>query len=142
MQYIQNANRTDLLILKRGEELHSVLNAYAAEHDLKSAWLNGVGGAGKTTLGFYNFEAREYEWRDFDGPLEILSLQGNLAIVNGEPFWHIHGVFSGQDFAAVGGHVKAMSIALTGELHITTLDTTLTRVFDDETGLKLIQPAG
>lgn len=139
MQQI-TSDHSALLVLKRGEELREQLDDHARKQGLRAAWLQGVGGAGRMTLGYYDLATRDYRWRDYDQPLEILSLQGNLSIVDGQPFWHIHGTFSGPDFAAVGGHVKQLVIALTGELHITPLTTPLTRVFDDETGLKLIQP--
>lgn len=136
----QFANRdSSVVIVQRGEELHEKLREYAQTHDLESAWVSGLGGSGTLTLGFYDIETREYEWKEFNDPLEILSLQGNLAWVDDEPFWHIHGVFSGRDFAAVGGHVKELVVGLTCELHITPLETLLTRVFDDETGLKLLE---
>ena len=127
-----------LLVLNRGEELHAKLQEFAREHELKGAWVQGLGGSGAMTLGYYNLTEREYEWREFSEPMEILSLQGNLAWVDGEPFWHIHGSFGGCDFASVGGHVKEMTVGLTCELLITPLDTPLTRTFDDETGLKLL----
>lgn len=127
-----------LLVLNRGEELHTKLQEFAREHELKGAWVQGLGGSGAMTLGYYNLAEREYEWQEFSDNLEILSLQGNLAWIDGEPFWHVHGSFSGQDFTSVGGHVKEMVVGLTCELVITPLDTRLTRVFDDETGLKLL----
>lgn len=137
MKAFANPHST-LLVLKRGEELHAKLQEFAREHELKGAWVQGLGGSGAMTLGYYNLTEREYEWREFSEPMEILSLQGNLAWADGEPFWHIHGSFGGRDFASVGGHVKEMTVGLTCELLITPLDTPLTRTFDDETGLKLL----
>ncbi|MGE5298823.1 MAG: PPC domain-containing DNA-binding protein [Acidobacteriota bacterium] len=127
-----------LLVLNRGEKLHAKLQEFAREHELKGAWVQGLGGSGMMTLGYYNLAEREYEWREYSDNLEILSLHGNLAWVDGEPFWHIHGSFGGRDFASIGGHVKEMTVGLTCELLITPLDTPLTRRFDDETGLKLL----
>ena len=137
MKAFPSQNAT-LLALKRGEELHAKLQEFAREHELKGAWVQGLGGSGAMTLGYYNLAEREYEWREFAEPMEILSLQGNLAWVDGEPFWHVHGSFGGRDFTSIGGHVKAMVVGLTCELLITPLDAPLTRVFDDETGLKLL----
>ena len=127
-----------ILVLNRGEELHTKLQEFAREHGLKGAWVQGLGGSGAMTLGYYNLTERKYEWQEFSDNLEILSLQGNLAWVDGEPFWHVHGTFGGRDFASVGGHVKEMVVGLTCELLVTPLDAPLTRVFDDETGLKLL----
>ena len=130
-----------MYVLKKGEELHEQLNVVASERGLSSAWMNGVGGASSVTLGFYNPETREYQWQGFDEPLEIISLQGNLAIVDGEPFWHIHGTFGRSDYSTISGHVKRCVIGLTGEVSITPIDANLTRTYDDETGLNLISPA-
>ncbi len=129
-----------VLILKRGEELMSVLEQYTVEHSLTGAWLQaGVGGAGSAVLSFYDLDRREYVDKTFDKPLEILSLQGNLAWVDDKPFWHVHGVFGTSEYGTVGGHVQRLDIALTGELLITPLETKMTRGYDETTGLKLIQ---
>jgi len=128
-----------LLILERGEELQESLQTFAlGSSGLESAWLTGLGGAMSATLGFYDFTAKSYIWKTFDEPLEIVSLTGNLSFVDGKPFWHIHGVFSDKNFATVGGHVKELTIGLTGELYITPLVVPLSRHGDDTTGLKLI----
>lgn len=137
MKQFADSNST-LLVLKRGEELHSVLADYARETGLTSAWLSGLGGAGKATLGYYSLETRSYQWQELKGPLEILSLTGNLSMVDGEPFWHIHGSLSGTQLQAIGGHVKELTVGPTCELLITPLSLALTRLPDDETGMKLI----
>ena len=130
----------DAVILGRGEELLSALEAYAREGALQSAWLqSGLGGASGVTLSFYDLETKTYIDKTFDQPLEIVSLTGNLSMVDGEPFWHIHGVFGTRDYQTISGHVKQLPIALTSELFITPLALELTRTYDDETGLKLIQ---
>lgn len=139
MQQYSNIN-SDIIVINRNDELMVQLTKHAKEWNLKSAWLSGLGGAGMVTLGFYDVEAKAYGWKEFNEPMEILNLTGNLAWVDGEPFWHVHGTFSGRDLTAVGGHVKELVVGLTSEILITPLNTPLTRMFDDETGLKLIQP--
>lgn len=114
------------------------LMAYAREHGHKSAWVSGLGGAGAATLGYYSLETRDYEWHEFEELLEILNLTGNLSWVDGEPFWHVHGTFSGHDMRAIGGHVKELHVALTCEVLVVPGDIPLTRRFDDKTGLKLL----
>lgn len=127
-----------LLVLKKGEELMEILNAYAVENNLKGGWVNIIGGAASVTLGYYRHNTNEYKWQTFDEPLEIIGLQGNLAYIDGEPFWHIHGTFSRVDYSVIGGHVKDCVIGLTGEVSLTPHAKQLTRIFDDDTGLKLL----
>lgn len=114
------------------------LETIARERNLTSAWVNIIGGASSVTLGYYNPETREYQWTDFTEPLEILGLTGNLAIVGGKPMWHIHGTFGRTDSSVLGGHVRSCTIGLTGEVALTPIDTKLTRIYDDETGLNLL----
>lgn len=128
----------NILVLQLGDKLQEKLGEYAREHELVSAWVEGLGGAKSMTLGYYNIDQRQYTWKDFDEVHEILKLSGNLAWVDGEPVWHIHGAFSNSEFNSVGGHVKELVVGATCELFIAPLDAPLTRVFDDETGLKLL----
>ncbi len=127
-----------ILVLEKGEELVQTLGNYAREHTLQGGWINVIGGASKVTLGFYDPVSKEYSWEELTEPLEIVGLQGNLAYVDGEPFWHIHGVFSRRDFTTIAGHVKSCLIGLTGEVYLTPHAQKLVRVFDEETGLKLL----
>lgn len=129
----------DLLVLVRGEELLSTLAAYAEARGLTSATVqSGVGGADQVVLSFYDLETKNYVDKTFTEPLEILSLQGNLSLVDGKPFWHVHGLFGQKDYQTIGGHVQELRIALTGELFIIPLKAPLVRTYDETTGLKLI----
>ena len=136
---IATSTKGDAVILERGEELFQMLEEYALSSHHPSAWLqSGVGGAENVTLSFYDLETQEYIDKLFAEPLEILSLQGNLTWVDTAPFWHVHGIFGTRDYSTIGGHIKQMTVALTGELYITHLPTPLTRQYDETTGLQLI----
>ena len=132
-------NPAYVLVIQRGRELMSALKEHAQEHELTQAWLtSGLGGASSATISWYDLEAREYRDKTFDEMLEISSLSGNLSIVDGEPFWHIHGTMAGRDYAAIAGHIKFLTVGLTCELLITPIEIPMTRKYDDETGLKLL----
>ena len=131
-------NNAMIVVLDRGEELHEQLAIVTKNNNLAAAWLSGLGGAMNVTLGFYDISTKNYKWQEFNEPLEIVSLTGNLSTKNGQPFWHVHGVFSGPNFQAISGHVKHLTIGLTGELYIKPLDVELTRSHDETTGLELL----
>lgn len=129
----------DVLVLKRGEELMNTLKIDAQENNFASAWLqSGLGGAESVVLSFYDLNTKEYKDKTFNESLEIVSLQGNLSSVDGELFWHVHGTFGRRDYQTISGHVKELTIALTGELLIVPLETPLTRMYDETTGLQLL----
>jgi predicted DNA-binding protein with PD1-like motif len=136
---IVDSKQSTVVILKRGDELLDCLNRYSQEQSLSGAWLlSGLGGADSATISFYDLTSRQYVDKVFNEPLEIVSLQGNLAWIDNSPFWHIHGVFGTRDYQSISGHVKSLTIALTGELLILPLETAFTRLYDEETGLKLL----
>lgn len=126
-----------VLVLKRGENLIEQLSLYAVENDLGAAWIYGLGGAASITISWYDLEKKVYKDKRFES-VEILSLTGNLSVVDRAPFWHIHGSFSGSDYKTVGGHVQSLTVGPTCEIYLTPLDTPMSRQPDSTTGLKLL----
>ncbi|MDB5163663.1 MAG: hypothetical protein JWS12_280 [Candidatus Saccharibacteria bacterium] len=100
----------------------------------------GLGAARWAEIGTYNLETKDYKWQKLDGPLEIISLQGNVAWEGDEPVLHIHGTFSDDKLQTYGGHIKELEISATCEIfmHHWWGEDRLTRLPDDETGLKLL----
>ncbi len=135
----QVSDQGEILVIPRGKEVLKELADYAAAHTLQGAWIQGIGGAERVTIGFYDIASKVYHWRTITEPLEILSLHGNLAWVDEKPVWHIHGTFSGADFQVIGGHVKELVVGLTCELLVVHTAQTFTRAHDDETGLQLLR---
>lgn len=127
-----------LVVLKKGEKLFESLARFVKENDIKSAWFNGFGAAMEVELGYYDLSNQKYEWKKFDGPLEITDLQGNIAQKDGKPAFHAHGSFSDDSYNVIGGHIKRLVVAGTCELLITPLNLNLTRELDEEVGLDLL----
>lgn len=127
------------LRLNRGEHLRECLEQFAQESKLEGAWLNGLGGATKVELGFYNLDTQAYQWRIIEETLEIVSLQGNLALdEQGAPFFHLHGVVANSQYQTFGGHVKDLVVGATCELFVHRAYKPLRRSHDDATGLPLL----
>lgn len=132
-----------LVRLERGEKLVEELTKLVIQEKLPSAWISGLGAAMWAELSFYDLERQEYQTKKLDGPLEIASLQGNLAWSasrrSDEPAFHIHGTFSDREMRAFGGHVKELEVAGTCEilLHRWYIDS-LQRKTDPDTGLNLL----
>ncbi|CAN5649714.1 hypothetical protein BH23PAT2_BH23PAT2_06730 [soil metagenome] len=126
--------------LQKGEMLIEKLTKLVKHENIKGAWINGLGGAFWADLGFYHVDTKEYQWKRFDQPMEITSLQGNVAWVDSEPMLHIHGSFSDENMLGFGGHIKELSVAGTCEvfLHMMQRDEQLTRSEDSDIGLKLL----
>lgn len=125
--------------LEKGEQLVSSLVKLIKEQKIPTCWINGLGGAERAEIGFYNLETQEYEWRKVNEPLEIVSLQGNITWAANEPSLHIHGAFSKRDGNTVSGHVKEVIISGTCELFLHRwYGENLTKKVDPDIGLKLL----
>jgi predicted DNA-binding protein with PD1-like motif len=124
----------------KGEQLLAGLVQFASENKLDGAWLSIIGGALEMELGFYELETKTYQWQKFTGLYEIVSLQGNLAIgEDGQPIFHLHGVFSDSKYQTIGGHVKELVVGGTCEVFVHCSDgKTLNRKHDPQTGLNLL----
>lgn len=129
----------DTVRLHRGERLSEALQEFFGNNDIEGAAVSGVGAAERLQLGFYDLESKTYSWRDFPGVYEITSLLGTIALdEHRNPMFHLHGTFSDADYQVVGGHVKDFVVGGTCELFIHRTYQPLSRKFDPETGLKLL----
>lgn len=90
-------------------------------------------------LGYWNAEARAYEYRELDEQLEVVSFQGNCSLRDGEPFLHLHGVFGRRDFSVLGGHIQEARVHPTLEVWLRTEDIAVRRARDPASGLDLLQ---
>lgn len=126
------------LVLDRGDEVLESITRFATETGVRAASFQGIGAVGQLTLGFYDLEAQGYERRSWTEDLEVASLLGNLAVVDGGPFPHVHGVFGKRDFSAVAGHVFEAIVSVTLELSVSIAPEAIHRSPVDFCDLKLI----
>ena len=124
--------------LERGEQLISTLTQFFLEQNLNSGSLQAIGAAESAELGFYHLNRKEYAWKKFDSLMEIVSLTGNIALVEDKPFLHVHCVLSNENYETIGGHLKEATIGATCEVFVIQNEIGITREFDGKTGLKLL----
>lgn len=127
------------VVLDRGEELLEALTRFATETSTRAASLQGIGAVDRLTLGFYDLAAQSYERRSFEETMEVANLSGNIAVVDGGPYPHVHGVFGRRDFSTVSGHVFEAVVAVTLELTVLTAPDAMVRRAVDFCDLKLVE---
>lgn len=128
-----------IICLSKGDLLIKSLIEEVKKQNISGAWINGLGAAEWAEIGFYDLPNKKYNWSKINQPLEILSLQGNIAWKDGEPVIHIHGVFSDDKMNTIGGHVKELEVAGSCEIFIILIgDTRIERGYDEDTGLNLL----
>jgi predicted DNA-binding protein with PD1-like motif len=129
-----------VLVLRPGDELIRVLTGFARQHDIDAAVLHGVGRVREIELGIYDSLQRDYVRREFRGEMEASSLSGNIALLDGEPFPYVQGVFSRADFATIAGRVFEAVSAGSVEIAILTAQIPFVRDSYDFCNLSFLQP--
>jgi len=127
-----------LMVLRQGDNIFEELEAFAAKENVPSANSTGMGFV-NITFGFFDFEKKDYDpIREFKD-VELASMHGTIAWQNGEPSIHTHGVITGKDFIAHGGHILSGTVS-TGSLEIMIIvhDKQLERVKEKALGANVL----
>ena len=129
----------DLFVrLDKGEELHSAIRSLS-EHGITAAALtSGIGRVRNTAIGFLDSEGI-YQKLVVDEPMELLSMQGNLAPGPDGPFTHIHIVASDDDHVVRGGHLFEATVEVTAEIHMRILGDDSTPMKREETESEFVR---
>jgi predicted DNA-binding protein with PD1-like motif len=139
------ANRARHLVIRldRGDELPSALVRALSHAEARAGFITGCGALEAAELAHYDQARRTYERaRRIDAPCEVLSLSGNIAVLDGVASVRLSAVLSRETdvgLATLAGQLvwgRAFSL----ELHVTVFDDlALVRVADDRTGLPVLE---
>jgi predicted DNA-binding protein with PD1-like motif len=132
--------RTYLLEFHTGQEVMQGLLAFARKHKLVTGQLTGIGAISHAVIGYFDPQTKAYLRNTEKEQAEVLSLTGNLALYNNEPFFHVHVALGLRDGSARGGHLFEATVRPTVELVLTTYSKSVRRQIDPDTGLPLLDP--
>jgi predicted DNA-binding protein with PD1-like motif len=124
--------------LMSGEPLMQTLVGFLEREQIEFANLSAAGAVRWARLAYWNASTEQYEPREFDQQMEVVSFQGNAALKDDKPFLHLHGVFGLSDFTVVGGHIQEATVHPTLEVWLRTEDVVVRRAKDSDSGLDLL----
>jgi predicted DNA-binding protein with PD1-like motif len=128
-----------VLRLCKGEEIIASISNFCKSKNLKSGTISGIGAVNYAKVGIYNLETKKYESSEFNKPMEICSLIGNISCKDNEPYLHIHISLSDTSSNIFGGHLNSAIISVTGEFFISCYEETIEREMNDETGINFFK---
>jgi uncharacterized protein len=134
---VRREGKDVLIRMDPGEEMVDSLIAWARENGVPSAIIAGLGALRDGSLGYFDLNAGRYVEIPVPRHVEIVSLDGSLAVMDGEPHVHLHVVVSSSGGSCVAGHLFKATISITAELHLTLLQQPIKRVKDPGTGVLL-----
>ena len=139
MKIILKDNNAYILSCLRGEEIMSELKKFAEKNKIHAASFSTIGASQEVELAWYDVDIKEYTVKVFKEKLEIVSMLGNLSVMNGDIIIHSHGVFSSKEMKTMGGHVNKAVVAAACEITLQKLEGKINREYSKEIGLNLMQ---
>lgn len=130
--------RTIALIFDSGDEVMSQLQKFAEEQHISAARFTAIGAFSAVTLGYFDWNTKDYEKIFVREQVEVLTLAGDIALYEGEPKAHAHVVIGKRDGSAHGGHLLDAYVRPTLEVILIESPGYLKRTMDSESGLPLI----
>jgi uncharacterized protein len=121
-----------------GDRIPDALVRVAREQSWTSGSLTGLGGVKEVRLAYFDLDCSEYLPIRVPGIVELVNLTGNLALINGEPFWHLHAAVSDRNGHVSAGHLMSLEVAITVECWLDVSTTPVSRARDPETGLNFL----
>lgn len=130
--------RTFALVFQAGDEAMIGLTSFAEEHKMGAARFTGIGAFSDVTLGYFDWETKDYKRIPVAEQVEVLSLIGDIVINDGKPSVHAHVVVGRSDGSTRGGHLLKAHIRPTLEVLLIESPAHLKKRHDAESGLALI----
>lgn len=126
-----------LMVLRQGDSILQHLEKFAVAENIPSASFTGMGFV-NVTFGFFDAKTKQYNPKEFRD-VEMSGMLGSIAWQKGKPSIHTHGVVTGRDFVAYGGHILSGTVG-TGslEIAITVHNKRLERERDEELGANVL----
>ena len=120
-----------VLRLDPGEEVISDIGRFCKENEIGSGIVTGIGVLRKAKLSYFDPEQGEFNHRK-------IGLLGNISVMDGEIYPHLHVTLSDANFNVIGGHLSSGEIGITGEIFIEPFGPNLERIHYQETGHRLL----
>lgn len=132
-----NGEKTYAIIFAKDDEVLSGLTAFAAQEKITAGYFTAIGALRRAKFGWFDAAHQAYRDIPVDQQVELISLIGDVGLINGKPQVHAHGAVGLPDGQMRGGHLLEATVFPTLEVFFTTLPTTLIKNRDDETTLSL-----
>jgi uncharacterized protein len=135
-----HGQKTFALIFDTGDEVMKSLLTFAREQRLTGSHFTAIGAFRDATLGYFDWEKKDYKKIPIREQVEVVSLVGDVAEAeSGGPKIHAHVVVGRSDGSALAGHLLEAHVRPTLELVLTETPAHLCRKHDPASGLALIR---
>jgi len=132
-----DGGKTYIVIFAKGDEIMSGLTEFAERNKITAGHFTAIGALQSARFGWFDPARKAYRDMPINQQVELISLIGDVGLVNGAPQIHAHGAVGLPDGEVRGGHLLQAIAWPTLEMLFTTYPTTLIKKHDEETDLFL-----
>ena len=128
------------LVFDTGDAVIAGLTEFARQNHLGASHFTAIGAFQDVTLGYFDWQKKDYQKIPLREQVEVLSLVGDVALKpDGSPQLHAHVVVGRSDGTTRGGHLLQAHVRPTLEVVLVESPAHLQRKHDAESGLALIR---
>jgi uncharacterized protein len=135
---IDNNPATYAVIFETGDEVAGELASFAEQKKLSASHFTAIGGFQDVTLGYFDWNRKEYRRIPIHEQVEVLSLIGDVALDRDKPKVHAHVIVGKPDGTAHGGHLLEAHVRPTLEVMLVESSGELRKSYDPLSKLDLI----
>src|SRR5579871_3602436 len=129
------ADRTYAVIFETDDEAVAGLQRFARDYGLAGSQLSAIGAFRDVTLGYFDWDTKDYRTTSIREQVEVLSLLGDIALADDGPKVHAHVVVGKSDGSAHGGHLVEAHVRPTLEVIVVESPKHLQRRYDPKSRL-------
>lgn len=133
-----SGQREFAVVFHPGDNPCAGLADFADKYHIQSAHFTAIGALHDGRLGWFDPQKKMYRVNPIDQQAEVVSLVGDVALLNGKPNIHMHCVLPLEDGATRGGHIIDAHVWPLLEVFVTADPTPLVRKHDAASNLNAI----
>ena len=126
-----------IVSVKTGAKVSETLTDFAKSQHLTAGEVTGIGAVKSATLRFFDPKTKQYEDKTFDEQMEISNLSGNISVIEGDVFLHLHATLGRKDYTALAGHLQEATINGAGEFFFKPEATKIVKTKNEDIGLNI-----
>jgi predicted DNA-binding protein with PD1-like motif len=131
--------RTYAVILASGDEVMTSLKDFVSREKIIAAQVSAIGALSDVVLEYFDWEKKDYTKIPVREQVEVASLLGDVAELDGKPALHLHIVVGKRDGHAMAGHLGEAHVRPTLEVIIAESPAHLRKRSDPASKLALIR---
>lgn len=118
-------------------EIASTLHQACNDLNITGGDIIGIGAVNQATLRCFNPATKEYVDKTFNEQMEIANLTGNVGVLNGKIYLHLHITLGKTDYTALAGHLLSATLNGAGEFVINKYPGDVPRYYNNQIGLNM-----